>query len=431
MKLKIAIILALLCLTSTAARAEGNILKGHKFGDWKVDFGIEERQRWEYSTDFDFNEAAEDDGHLFFNRVLLNSRFSLEKSVEVFIEGLDARVGNHQRKKTTTQVDDFDLHQAYLGLNNILDSKFSAKLGRQKIQYGKGRIVAAPTWANRINSFDAVVVKYAKAPLSVDVIGGWNVKYDDNNPNHITDEEILNGVYLGYQKNKESPLLEVYSLNLIDNNKKAAGHIHRYTVGFRAAGQALWDGFTYDLEVPYQFGEYGITEKDIKAYAFHLDLNQKFDAPLKPKLTLEFNLASGDSDANDDDYETFVPLYQSTHAPYGIMDFFRWQNMREIAASLTITPAKKLQLTGGVNYFWLDDTKDAWYNSSGSRVKTATTADVDSFVGTEVSLVGKYDLTKEVQLEAGAAHFFTGDYVKDRGVHDDADWVYSQITIKF
>ncbi|MCX5707931.1 MAG: alginate export family protein [Candidatus Omnitrophica bacterium] len=427
MKYKIIMAALFFCFFVSQAFAADNFLKGYQVGDWKADFGIEERFRWEYQTDFDYNQAAEDDGNLFFNRLRLNAKFSLEKSIEVFVEGLDARVANFQRKKNT-QLDDLDLHQAYINLNKLFDSGVSLKLGRQELQYGKGRIVASPTWANLINAFDAAVIKYREGAWSADALLGYVVKYDDNNPNHINDEEQLNGVYLGYQKDKKSPLFEVYDLNLIDNNKKSTGHIHRYTIGARVKAD-LWDGAVMDVELPYQFGEYGT--KDIKAYALHADLTQSFDAMFKPKLTLEFNLASGDDDANDNDSETFVPLYQSTHAPYGIMDFFRWQNMREIAASASITPAKKLQLTAGVNYFWLDSTRDIWYSSLGSTIKTATTSDVDSFVGTEVSLIGKYDLTKEIQLEAGYAHFYAGGYVKDRGAHDDADWCYAQTTIKF
>jgi len=427
MKFKIIFLAILMYAFYRIAWAGDNFLKGYQLGDWKVDSGIEERLRYEYKSDFDFNKNVDDSGSLFFNRARLNGKFSLEDKFEIFLEVLDARVGCYRIKKTA-QADDMDLHQAYLKINRIMDSNFDVKMGRQEIQYGKGRLLAAPTWANRINAFDAVTVHYAQTPYYGDAVIGFNVKYDDHNPNHITDEEILNGLYLGYQKDKKSPLLEVYSLNLVDNNKSTTGHIHRYTVGLRLQA-GLWKGFTYDFEAPYQFGDYGT--KDIKAYALHLDLNQGFDVALKPKLTLEFNLASGDKKSSDNEVNTFVPLYQTTHAPYGIMDFFRWQNMREIAGSFTITPIKKLQLTAGVNFFWLDNIHDSWYNSSGSKLRTGIQGNEHSFVGTETSLVGKYDLTKEIQVEGGYAHFFSGPYVKDTGAHNDADWLYSQISLKF
>ncbi|MDD5746788.1 MAG: alginate export family protein [Candidatus Omnitrophica bacterium] len=424
MRLRNIVFAVFLCLWAQAVRAEENVLKGYQFGGWNADFGIEERLRYEYKTNFDFNNNLDDDGSLFFNRLRVNGRFISNDAYEIFIEGLDARVGSQDIKKTN-QADDLDLYQAYIKMNNLFDADFSCKLGRQQLNYGKGRLLAAPTWSNRMSSFDAAVLRYTQLPLSIDAIVGRIVKYDDHNPNHVNDEEMVNGIYIGYRQDKDSPLFEVYSLNQIDNSTQ---HLYRYTVGIRGQSQ-LWDGATGEVEIPYQFGETG--DKDIKAYAFHFDLQQKFEMEWNPKLTVEVNLASGDDNASDNESNTFVPLYQSTHAPYGIMDLFKWQNMREFAAGVAVTPADKLQLTGGMNFFWLDNTRDAWVNSSGTTVKSATTSDVDSFVGTEVSLVGKYELTKEFQVEAGYAHFFTGTYIEDRGAHDDADWLYMQSILKF
>ncbi len=208
----------------------------------------------------------------------------------------------------------------------------------------------------------------------------------------------------------------------------------RYTVGPRVQGITLFN-IVYEIEAPYQFGRLGGTtsgSKDIRAYAFHVDLSRSFEGPkFKPNFTLEYNYASGDNDPNDNISNTFNPLYQSTHDPYGLMDFFRWQNMRELALNTTLTLTKKLKITPQVNFLWLASKYDSWYNSSGTALRTKTTGDRNYHVGDEVSLRIYYELNKNLKLEAGYAHFFTGRYIKDTGANDDADWCYSQLSFKY
>ena len=426
MRLFLATVVFNLVLIQNIFAAE-NILKGYNLAGWKTDFGIEDRLRYEYRSDFDFNKSSKDNGSLIFNRVRINGKFNLNDKYELFIEGLDGRVGSYRIKKTA-QTTDFDLHQAYLKINKIINSGFAVKLGRQELTYGKGRLIAAPTWSNRINSFDAAVLRYNAGSFYGDLFIGYNVKYDVNNANHINDEEMLSGIYLGNQKDKKSPLLEGYFLSLIDNNKKSTGHIHRYTVGLRSQANFLGN-YTYDFEMPFQFGKDGA--KDIRAYALHLDVSRTFDIFLKPKLMFEFNLASGDREPNDSKSNTFIPLFQSTHGPYGIIDFFRWENMKEGAVSVCLSPNVKFQITPELHFYWLDSIHDSWYNSSGTKLRTGTKGNESSYVGSEASIWARYDLSKNIQLESGYSHFFTGSFVKDTGSNDDADWLYLQTTLKF
>jgi hypothetical protein len=198
-------------------------------------------------------------------------------------------------------------------------------------------------------------------------------------------------------------------------------------VGFRLFGKAL--GLDYDMEVPYQFGR--TQNRDINAYAFHLDISRTFgEIVWKPQVAVSYDEASGDKKVGDGTTNTFNPLYQSTHDPYGLLDYFRWQNMRNPEISLTLSPMDKLKVRPQVDVFWLQSTNDSWYNSSGVIVRTKTSGERRSYVGTEASLRVFYDVSKNVKAECGWAHFFCGGYVKDTGAHDDVDWVYSQITLK-
>ena len=423
-KLKVFIFLMCLLLSAGVARAEGNVLKGHHLGKWKIDFGADERLRGEYKEDFDFNKNKKDSGSLIFHRLKLNSSAALGDKYELFLEGMDLQVGNHRLKKPD-QADDFDLHQAYFRMNDVAGLPFDVKLGRQEMKYGKGRLIWAATWSNRINHFDAGVLHYKDGGFYADLISGLRVGYDNNNFNRPNTHDMINGIYAGYQKDKQSPLIEPYFLANID--AEDLNNLKRFTTGFRLQANLLKD-ITFDLEVPYQFGR--DKGKSVSAYAIHFDAGRSFDIPWKPKVNLAYNLASGDRKAGDSKTNTFIPLYQSTHDPYGIMDFFRWENMQEAAVEVTLNPHKKWKIIPATNFFWLESDVDSWYDSSGKKLRTDTTGGADSFVGQEASLVIKYDLNDSIKIDSGYAHFFTGPYVKDTGTHNDADWLYLQFNIK-
>jgi len=418
------ILLICLSLSANMAWAEENILKNYHAGNWKIDFGLDERLRGEYRENFDFNASRKDNGNLIFQRLKLNARAVSGDKYEVFLEGMDLQVGSYHIKKTD-QADDFDLHQAYLRMNGLAGLPLDVKIGRQELKYGKGRLVWAAVWSNRINHFDEAVLHYKAKNFYADLFSGLRVGYDDNNFNRPNTHEMLNGLYMGYQSDKKSPLVEAYFLSNLDTD--SLHNLERLTAGLRIQATIL-QGIVCDLEVPYQFGK--DATRDVRAYAIHFDAGRSFDLPWNPKVNLTYNLATGDKNPGDNKTNTFIPLYQSTHEPYGVMDFFRWQNMQEAAAEITLSPHKKWKIIPATNFFWLENNLDSWYDSSGKKLRTDTTGNAGLYVGQEASLLVKYDLNDNIKLESGYAHFFSGPYVKDTGPNDDADWLYLQFNLK-
>ena len=282
---------------------------------WDYKIGAEERVRYEFKQDFDANSSRKDTGSLFFTRERINAQATLtdeylNNKAQVFVEGLNAQTGGYRIKATANQTDDFDLHQAYVNVYKIAGSDLDVKVGRQELKYGKGRLIAAPVWANRIRAFDASVIHYEHEGLYADALYGQDVKYDDDKLNQSRNEEFITGVYAAFQANKVMPLFEAYYLKMVDI--KGTTDVHRHTIGGRIQA-ILAPGLVGDIEVPVQFGKTGTTTagaKTIKAWAFHADLTQSFDQSFwKPKITAAYDQASGDRDPNDSVSNTFTPLY--------------------------------------------------------------------------------------------------------------------------
>jgi hypothetical protein len=97
------------------------------------------------------------------------------------------------------------------------------------------------------------------------------------------------------------------------------------------------------------------------------------------------------------------------------------------------------------NFLWLANTHDSFYTALGTpRGGTATTPgngygvnpNYNSYVGSELTAVAGWALTRWALLEGGYGHFFHGDYLAQTwsapgfGARD-ANFAYAQLTLKF
>ena len=56
---------------------------------------------------------------------------------------------------------------------------------------------------------------------------------------------------------------------------------------------------------------------------------------------------------------------------------------------------------------------------------------VRNFAGHEIDFTAKWTPAEWLKIEAGYSHFFAGDYLKDTGPRDDADFGYVMSSVKF
>jgi hypothetical protein len=118
------------------------------------------------------------------------------------------------------------------------------------------------------------------------------------------------------------------------------------------------------------------------------------------------------------------------------MDEFGWRNLHDARLSLSAQPARTLTVTLDYHAFWLADTRDYWYRSTGfstARTRTPDGRDVrrigaDRFAGQELDLTLTWKPMKRVSILVGYSHFFAGGYLRDTGPSDDADFGYVRAT---
>jgi hypothetical protein len=411
------------------------------FFDGKLIFDFQEKIRFEgRDNTFDFNDsvnALTDDSFLL-QRARLGVKLTPFSGLTLYAQGQDTREIDSDRPNVIGSLgaegdDTFDLRQGYIEIGD--PKKLSLKVGRQVLQYGDERLIGPLEWANQSRTFDAIKFHYATDTWWVDAFTSSVVKFEDEKFNKSdwldsdsTRDQIFSGIYFGTSA-IDFQTTEFYALHLME--EFAAGDSKFFTLGTHLKGDPKkLGGYDYDIEAAYQFGD--VKGKDLSAFAGHAAVGYNWSSlALKPRLGLEYNYATGDSNAADGEVETFQNLFPTNHKFYGYMDLFSWQNIHNVAISSSIVPCKDVKLSLDYQAFWLANTNDAWYRANGATAVRPINGDASSFAGTEIDFTATWKASKNLSFLVGYSHFFAGDYLSDTGPSSDADFVYVQASIDF
>lgn len=448
----------------------------------KLVFDMQERVRVEErDNNFDFNSGANasTDDLFVLQRFRIGALARPVDFVTVYGQGQDSRELGARRQSVPFVLgaegdNPFDLRQAWVELGNLKKFPLSLRAGRQELLYGDERLVGNFDWNNFARTFDAVKLHYENpdARLWVDGFAGHvvNIEGRGTSPNlgFITDDGNWNDTFAGlyasttflpvqttdlYVFYRQKPSSDPLYMDSLGNTARAYDVAQEiFTMGFRVKSTpGKLSGFDYDAEAAYQVGRSagqqgaafpGPQMIEHNAFAAHVGAGytwEKWD--WKPRLGVEYSIASGDSDPNDRKDESFLNLFPTNHKFYGYMDFFAWKNVHNPALSLKLTPyqdpkaawrAFTIQLDG--HAFWLYSNEDAWYRANAvARVRplNAAARAADPFVGEEVDLTLAYSPWKSLKLQAGFSRFFAGDYVRQTGNASDANFGYLQATVTF
>lgn len=437
------------------------------------DVGTQVRLRYEVrdnfflvpNNDFRANGVDTDNSYLL-HRIRPRIGYTTEW-VSFMVEGRSSGSTGDDRHPNPESDGPIDLHQAYVVLGNHKEFPLSLKIGRQEMIYGDERLIGAFGWNNIGRVFDAAKLRWQNPWFAADFFTSRVVIPDDNNFNLSNDYDQFSGIY-GSTKKIPKTTTEFYFLsrNVGAGSPTFSGAGSPallngppprdiYTVGMRFKSNpgelGNWD---YTAELMGQFGHFNDPaipagrdrSLEHQAYAVFAGGGYTFvDASYTPRVGLEYNYASGDSDPLDDKHETFENLFPTNHKFYGYMDLFSLQNIHNVRFVSSIKPLPRLTLLGEAHAFWMADTSDSLYTAPGTRRggigSTAGTgyginSGHGSYVGSEIDFIATYNISPQTALEAGYAHFFRGDYIKDTWSNPafgskDADWFYVQLTVNF
>lgn len=361
------------------------------------------------------------------------------------IELVDQGSADSSTKLTTSIANPFELLQAYveLPMNNLLvqGSESLLRAGRITMNVGSRRFVARNRYRNTINAFTGMDWQWKSADkmvrafytLPVHRLVDGDIK--DNKPRLDEEDSDIRfwGVY--YSQALFSPVdngeVFLFGLDETDATDRATKQRDLYTYGLRFWRSPEMEHFDYQLETVYQMGDSkaSITSSivlDHWAHFHHAELGYSFNALWSPRLSVQYDYASGDDDPNDGENNRFDTLYGARRFDFGptsTYGAFARSNLHSPALRLNLKPLKSLTPMVALRGFWRASTADSW--------TTAGISGAPSYIGTQIEARLRWEpLPKNLQFEVGAAHLFAGDLM-DQADKKDSNYAYTQMTVKF
>ena len=402
--------------------------------DVYLTLGGEIRVRYESYDNNNWGQGpADDDGYLWY-RALTSADMHLGQHVRLFGELIGAWEEGKQPFATPVDETDVDLLQGFADVTLPLgdeDTSLTIRPGRQLLSYGSERLISVRYGPNVLRTFDA-----AKAFVDGD---GWRVDgfygrpvepglddFDDKSHDepeswalYGTADLPIGGAsgvdlyYIGYDND-----LAVFN--------QGSGPEERHTIGARLFGRA--QGWDWDWEAMYQFGEFG--NGDISAWSVASSTGYTFaELPLSPRLGLKANIISGDDDPDDPDLQTFNPMFPKGKY-FGELTLLGPENLMNLHSTLDLHLGDGWSLGGAAVWYWRESTDDGIYDLGGNLVRGDGGSD-ERFIGTQAEVVLTYEFNRNLNAMASYSRFYPGAFIDDTGPSKTVDFVGAEINLQF
>ncbi len=355
-------------------------------------------------------------------------------------------------------VDTAELAQAYLGVHfDGLDGpveNVDLMLGRMMFDLGAGRLIGRNLFRNMPNAFTGAklelggrhddrltfmyLLPHSRLPLDRASVLDNEVEFDRES----FDTQLL-GMHYRYPLVRDTSL-EGFVLGLHERDGDWQHQTqNRQIVTFgsrlfrpRASGQ-----LDFDIEGGVQTGEARasaspLDRRDLDVFAsyLHAELGRLFALPWSPRLSLQYDYASGDDDPNDGDYGRFDGLYGPVRGDLGPTSIFTHlirSNLNSPGLRIEVAPNARADAMMTWRAVWLDSDRDS-LGLSGVRDASGASS---SFAGHQIELRGRYWLLPQsVRLEAGGALFLNGSFLDtapNATGEGDTAYGYADITFYF
>ena len=392
---------------------------GKSFVDWSpsaklprwLGVGVQIRGRVEAPSGTSaFNSSS--DGY-YLSRIRVDLAIRPVSWLKLFAQAQDARVGGYNSARApTTLYNPMDLRQGYVALDYEGAVHARLRAGRQELAFGGERVIGPADWGMS-RTFDAVDLMLDGGRAKVDLFAGSPVLIDSTRSDRHKPGEHLYGAYGSVRRVIPGMDVEPYLLFkqtlLIKSETSIAGDGLVVSPGLRIFGKAP-GRLDYTVEALLQRGSYS-SDTVIAGAMSYVAGWTILDVPLRPRISAEYNYASGDGAGKDGRRGTFDQFYPSNHGYYGMIDQFGWKNLENWRMGFDCVPSKKLKLRADFNQFYLATVQDSLYNSAGSSA-VLNRAATSNHIGAEVNGVALYQWSKIWKFGAGYGHLFAGSYLK-------------------
>ena len=356
---------------------------------------------------------------------------------------------------SANDVNALELIQGYVGLdlNDALGrgSKTTVDVGRFTMDLGSRRLVGRNNFRNATNAFAGIHADFHAAdktfvtlfftqplirlPSDKASILDNKVQWDRESFDFTFWGGFLDRPQLIGRANIEGYF---YGLNENDAPRLATRNRQLYTPGIRIYA-APKPGYTdFDVEAAYQFGTIRTStaalapEQDVSAYFVHTSIAHQFEAVWLPRISLEYDVASGDHPGGD--YNRFDSLFgprRPDFGPTGIYGPLGRSNLISPGVRVEVTPDKRWDGFAMYRAAWADSATDS-FASTAVRDPAGRSG---HFAGQQIEARGRYwVIPKLLRWEVGGAIFFQSRFLADApnaNGFGDTHYGYTDLTLTF
>jgi Alginate export len=401
-------------------------------GSWYLSLGGEVRERFEYFNHPNWGKDPQDHGY-FLQRYFLLGDLKMGGHARLFTQLQSSLEEGRKGGPRPADEDELDLYQAFLDLKLDVgrDGSLVLRSGRQELAYGSQRLISVREGPNVRRSFDGFRLMLRTGDVHID---GFATKPVETN-RHVFDDgpdnaQALWGTYAVFP----SPLIpeaiiDLYYIGLYRRDARfdqGSARETRHSVGTR-----LWrtaPPFDYNFEALYQWGSFG--DGDIRAWTVASDTGYIFlSLPLRPRIGLRADIASGDEDPANPDLQTFNPLFPKG-AYFSEAGLIGPANFVDVNPCLDLHLSDRHTLILDWDFFWRESTHDGIYNNGVALVRSGTTSEA-RYVGSMAQAQFFWDIDRHLKFVAIYGHFLASSFLRESGPGKDVDYVTTWLAYRF
>lgn len=390
-----------------------------------LSFGGDVRQRFESNTTPLFGTGGNRSQNYDISRTELDADLRVAGQLQVFTQ-IQSDFAPGKTELTPVDQDRLDLEQAFVALTEpVGDGTLKLRLGRQQFAFDLQRFVSVRDGPNVRQSYDAAWADYETGPWRFITFYSHPVQVQDERAfdDYSNDKLTFGGARVERKLTENASIAAYYARFTQDDARfpSVTGNERRDVFDVHLNGTV--GHFDYDLEGMGQSGR--IANESIRAWAIGSLAGYQFvDAWWKPRIGIQIDAASGDSNPNDHTLGTFNPLFPNGYY-VTLAGFTGYTNFIHVKPSLTLHPTDSLKLMLAVAPQWRETTADAVYTQPDIPVPN-TAGHGGAYTGTYGQVRLDWAISKSTSFAVEAVHFQVGQAIRQAGGHN-GDYVGVQL----
>jgi hypothetical protein len=105
-------------------------------------------------------------------------------------------------------------------------------------------------------------------------------------------------------------------------------------------------------------------------------------------------------------------------------------NLIDLHPSLTIHPAKNLEIIADWDFFWRENLNDGLYSVPYVLLRESSRSRA-AYTGDQLTLEADWQISRHLQLEGFCTYFRAGEFLKQTGAGKNLTFLSSRFTFKF